>query len=261
MARGGSQRVPARPWGRGGHGRGQLCRRGREEGSQLGYPWQARGWQGGSRLDLWGHLLLELCCPPLAIRGTAPCQAPSLQVCACYPALPLDTQGPHLYANHLWGPSQQGYIENLHFLSLKLALWVSGEWTRCPTWAHRKPFPSWGQCRHQSWPSGSGPAHRCCFSATHLREGEDAAQHRLQGFLKRCHLTLEMRGTSGPQRPSASPGWLVPRGGGRPHRRHPSRARRGEQQPGADTAPPGAGQEPPATPPSAPTVPTQGTAP
>lgn len=225
------------------HGRSQLCSRGKGEGSRLGHPWRAWGWGAGSRPDLWGHLLLELCCPPQAIQGTALWPASSLQVCTHYLALPLDIQGPHLYANHPWGPSQQGYTENLHFSSLKLALQVSGELTRCPIGAHRKAFPSGRQCRHQRRPSGAGCAHRCCFPAAHLGGG-GAAQHRLQGFLKSCHLALEMR-VSGPLRPRASPGCLVPRAGGRPHRHYSSCGRRGEQQPGAVTAPPGSWSGPP----------------
>lgn len=142
--------------------------------------------------------------------GPLRCARHPLQVCAFYLALPLDTQGPHLYANHLWGPSQQGHIENLHFLSSKLALRVCGEWTRCPTRAH-KPFAGWASAGTKAGPR-AGAAHGCCFSPS-LGEGAGAAQLCLPGFLKRCHLTLEVRGASGPQRPSARPGRLVPRGG------------------------------------------------
>ena len=75
------------------------------------------------------YLLLGLCCPLRAGSGTAHVPSGSSPgVCL----LPQDllSQGCHLYANHLWGPQpthSRGSMKNLHFLSLKPALWVPGE--------------------------------------------------------------------------------------------------------------------------------------
>lgn len=144
------------------------------KGGEKALGWGTRGGPGaGGRGP--GRTSGDTCCWSSAAlhrpSGALHCGQHPLSRCVHYLALPLDTQGPHLYANHPWGPSQQGYTENLHFLSLKLALQVSGELTRCPIGAHGKPFPSGRQCRHQRRPSGAGCVHRCCLPAAHLGGG------------------------------------------------------------------------------------------
>lgn len=96
-------------------------------------------------------------------------------------------QGPHLYANHLWGPhptDSRGSIKILHFLSLKLALRVSGERAGCPLQAHRTTSPAGASAGVKTRPQVQA-LHRCCVPGARLQGGGEG--------LRSCHLTPETK--------------------------------------------------------------------
>ena len=96
-------------------------------GLELG--WGLGGGPGLASRDpcCWGSA--SLCWPALVL--------PPLQVCPTWPC--PKHPGPHLYANHPWGPqlpAGRGGRRNLHFLAPELAQPPSGGRTRSPLQSH-----------------------------------------------------------------------------------------------------------------------------
>lgn len=144
-----------------------------------------------------GHLLLELCCPPPAGPSTAcapgsgpPGVSPTWSCLWTGPVL-----GPHLYANHPWGPQPTGSrasMKSLHFPSPKLAHSVWGTDQVAPP-GPRGPHPSQGLEAHPQVP---GCTQRLPLSAHCLqRRPGGAARHHPGAASEGAHLTPENSST------------------------------------------------------------------
>lgn len=116
MARGGSQRGLGVEVGTGGDS--FVDERGKKVPGWGTRGSPAAGWGGGSRRNLWGHLLLELCCPPLAIRATALCQASSPGVCIL-PGPASGHPGPSPVCKSPLGPQPAGAHRKPAFLVIE----------------------------------------------------------------------------------------------------------------------------------------------